>query len=690
MSRLDELELERYTASFATALLAGLPLHPDELPIIGHLRGSAVFGVLLAPLAALFGPTLGVMKLLAVLWSAFAAALFALVLERAGGRRVAWFGLVAYALAPPAQAMVEVLALGSHADTLPFVLGPLALLLKGRPGDPLPIGRCVLLGLWLGAGALFSMQTWVAYLGVLAVWLRVDPIGWRSARALWIALGALPGLALIPVLTTQQKLVNRDFSDWLRVRRPASISETGEVVYETSWLVAVGELLSKGWAKFSDSTVELVRESWLYSARDLAWAGWILHVALGLAVVYALFFTRWRRLLPSRRAEQPSGRELFTLYALVHVVALLGAFSVTQFQLNLDANLDGMGSRYFMPLLPAFLGLIAIAAAALIARVPRAGALSTAALGAALFAGTASLVDLSVPGREPPVRSAEFHEFRNHIAYAGGEDRLARLQWVQRLSPDWPEFHPISFVKTFEPRHPRLLVRGQTQPTSPDVVRTELEGILKEDPRVQPFALVSLGLALACQWTDQALGQNPLAPAGDVVAHLSERFGWMTLRIPPEGLVWFARGYGRGLATLQAQLDLTRNSPGRPPSSTEPMIDVFRHLTHVHGPARAWVAEGMGAHWGMRATPYKRLNLRILDAARRGILAEDEQAFFRGFAWGYRNRFVQETYRVPHPGPNEELMTPSARAAFREALAPQSSSIATSFDPPSVSATPRD
>lgn len=642
LSRLDELDLERYTASFAAALLAGMPLHPDELPIIGHLRGSAVFGVLLAPLMALLGPSLGVMKLLAVLWSAFAAALFALVLERAGGRRVAWFGLVAYALAPPAQAMVEVMALGSHADTLPFVLGPLALLLKGRPGEALSVRRCVVLGLWLGAGALFSMQTWVAYLGVGAVWLRVDPGAWRSRRPLFIALGALPGLALIPVLSTEQKLVNRDFGDWVHLRAPLE--------------------------KFAATTVDWLRESWLFAARDLAWAGWVLHIALALAVGYTLLSTRWPRLLPAKSAKEPSPRELFSLYALIHTAALLGAFSVTQFQLNLDANLDGMGSRYFMPLLPAFLGLIAFGVVALLERVPPVGAGVAGAVGAALAAGTFSLVDLSVVGREPPVRSAEFHEFRNHFAYAGGEDRLARLAWIERMAPDWPALRPMTFVKAFEPRHPRLVDREPAEPLPPDVLREELAAIQAEDPRVQPFALVSFGMTVCWHWTDQALFVRRNASTAEVVALLAERFESLTQRVAPEGRAWFVRGFGRGLATLQGRLDLSRNSPGRPPSGTEPMLEGFQELRRFPAPARAWLAEGMGVHWGLRATPYKRLNERILDAALRGLSDVDVEPFFRGFAWGYRNRFVETTYRVPDPGPLEESMSASARQAFRAAL----------------------
>ncbi|MBI1381037.1 MAG: hypothetical protein GC161_08120 [Planctomycetaceae bacterium] len=646
LSRLDELDLERYTASFAAALLAGMPLHPDELPIIGHLRGSAIFGVLLAPLMALFGPSLGVMKLLAVLWSAFAAGLFALVLERAGGRRVAWIGLLAYALAPPAQAMVEVLALGSHADTLPFVLGPLALLLKGRPGDPLSLRRCIVLGLWLGAGALFSMQTWVAYLGVGAVWLRVDPGAWHSRRPLFIALGALPGLLLIPVLSSEQKLVNRDFSSWLQLRAPVE--------------------------KFVATATDWLRESWLFAARDLAWAGWVLHIALALALGYALLSTRWPRLLPARTAREPSKRELFSLYALIHTGALLGAFSVTQFQLNLEANLDGMGSRYFMPLLPAFLGLIAFGVVALLERAPPIGAGVAGALGAALVAGTVSLLDFSVLHREPPVRSAEFHEFRNHFAHAGGEDRLARLAWVERMAPDWPAIRPMTFVKVFEPRHPRLVDRSPLELVPPDVLRQELAEIQRDDPRVQPFALVSFGMAVCWHWTDHALFVRRNASTAEVTGFLAERFDWLAQRVPPEGRVWFVRGFGRGLATLQARLDLSRNSPGRPHSGTEPMLEAFQELRRFPAHTRAPLAEGMGVHWGLRATPYKRLNERVLDAARRGLSEGDVEPFFFGFAWGYRSRFIEATYRVPDPGPLEAAMSPAAREAFRAALEPTS------------------
>ena len=42
LSRIDELELELYSGSLAWALLEGMPLHPDQLPVIEHNRGSVV------------------------------------------------------------------------------------------------------------------------------------------------------------------------------------------------------------------------------------------------------------------------------------------------------------------------------------------------------------------------------------------------------------------------------------------------------------------------------------------------------------------------------------------------------------------------------------------------------------------------------------------------------------------------
>ncbi len=640
LSRFDEYELDLYTGSFAWALCQGLKLHPEQWPIIAHLRGSVVFGVLLAPLFALFGPTLGVIKLFAVLWSALAAALFALVLQRVAGRRAAWIGALLIAFAPPSQQMVEVLALGSHADTLPFILGPLAVLLARPAGEPLAVRRSLALGLWLGLGSLFSMQTWVAYIGIFALWSRVDPDAWRRPRVAWIALGMAPGIAAIPWISRESKLVNRNFDEWLRIEAPLS--------------------------KLANALVHELRDAWLFASRGVPLAGWVLFVALGAALAWILIRMRWRTLLPF--GPRPCARDLFGLFAVAHIGVLFVAYALLDFHVNLGAPLDGMGSRYFMPLLPALMGVLVLGLDTLWRAHPRTAALALAGVMAALFAGVGTLIDPWTATRQPTVRGTEFHEFRGHLAFAAGLDRTKRVDLLLELTPDWPRVAPFAYPKLFQPFGPAFQVERARTPLTLQDLDTELAFIQREPAHVSPFTLLALGQAVGNRWADEAI-TLPGTPLAEIMVH---RLGLAATRLAPVQAPWFARGVGRAAALQQGRFDLVVNPPGGPEGGDGPFAQGFGILARLPPALRTPTAEGMGAQWGLRSTPYERLTLRTLDSANRLLAPADVEPFFRGFGWAYRYRFNEEGYEVPKRSALEAHMAGAALEAFRRALGPGS------------------
>ena len=94
LSRTDELELELYAGSLAWALLEGMPLDTTQLPIIVHLRGSVLFGLLAVPLFAVWGPCLAAVKAIAVGWSMATAAVLIGLARRFLGARAAWSAAV--------------------------------------------------------------------------------------------------------------------------------------------------------------------------------------------------------------------------------------------------------------------------------------------------------------------------------------------------------------------------------------------------------------------------------------------------------------------------------------------------------------------------------------------------------------------------------------------------------------------
>ena len=188
-------------SSIAVSKLAGLPLDPSELPIIAHLRGSYLFGLALVPAIAAFGNTMTVVKSLAVLWSALGAALTVALARRTLGLAAGLGTLAIFLFAWPSFLKVDVLALGSHADTIPLIVAPLLLLAGTNARGPGPV-RLALFGALLGLGALFSMQFLVALPGILFV-LATGP--WRGLRP--TLLGGVAGAALaVPGLIWMKRL----------------------------------------------------------------------------------------------------------------------------------------------------------------------------------------------------------------------------------------------------------------------------------------------------------------------------------------------------------------------------------------------------------------------------------------------------------------------------------------------------
>lgn len=379
LSRADEYQpIELYNGSLAWALVSGMPLDPTTLPVIEHLRGSVIFGLLLAPIYALLGPGLLGLRLLAVCWSALTAGIFATVLERRVGRPAAWWGIAVFALLPPAFQVMDVQALGSHADSVAFLFA--VLLLLPTPERPAGVGRTLAIGAAASLGVLFSYQCAVALPALFAAWWASDRGVLRRRRTLLVPL--VFAVAAVPAafLSRSPTIMGRSALERLL---PDGIGGAG--------------------AKLAGALTDDVRHSWLYEELGgAAWPSWVLYGALlvGLA-------TMWRRI---------ARLEPLALFCTLYPLCLLGAYAVSDFELVWSAARVEYAVRFLLPMQPALATWVVFGVLELGARVGRTAAAVYGGVAlTAMATGLVALVDPGVAFDGPPVRGTYYPGFRNHF-----------------------------------------------------------------------------------------------------------------------------------------------------------------------------------------------------------------------------------------------------------------------------------
>ncbi len=594
-SRADEFRGEElYIGSFAWALIRGMPLDPNSLPIIVHLRGSVVFGLLCVPLFWLLGPALVGLKALAVAWSGVCGGLFAYVLDRRAGRAAALAGVVLYALLPPSFQMVDVLALGSHGDTLLPILGALAVLFARNA--PLGWRRALGLGAVCGFGCFFSMQFFVALPAVLLAWWALDRRFVLRPASLAFPPAAALLAAPIPLVSTSATLVTKPMSSHFLPD-------------------GVGGAFSKLLAVFGGD----LQRSWLFEDNGGAWLGWVYLAVLVAGLV--LLFPRLRKLEP------------LAVFCVVYPPLVLVAYAASDFELNFWVRRPGMGSRYFMPMLPFLAAWPALGLA--VRRAPGTAATAVACLAGLI--GLVSLCDLGTPGRRSPVRGTNLAFFTGHLEHAGGSSMRARLDWARAVEPDWDPYRPLAYAN-IRPAGGGTLRAGDT--LGADALR-QLRAF---EPELRPYLLVDLGHAVGSS-TDRAKVAQTIAA---LPADLPE----------PE---WLLRGIGRGTMSIGvAQVVATG---GRE-------VKVYGVLAKL--PEE--VVVGAGVHLGFVFTPYHDHSLKLVTAGR--LLPDDlRDDFYRGLGLGYRLRFREDRYEPPADGTTiEQAIAAPDRAAFRSGLtAPRTS-----------------
>lgn len=600
-SRSDELELELYTGTFGWALTHGLPLDPQRLPIIDHLRGSVLFGVLVVPLQWLVGPQLLALKLLACGWGAAHAALFGALTARWLGHAAGWLAFLLLVFAPPSYQMVGVLALGSH-EAVGLWIALALFVLTARPGGAaaarteLSAARALAFGAVCGCGVLFSLQFVVALPALVLAWLALDARAPLRPRS-WLALaGAAPLLACIRLLSTQGKLVTAKPEDHLQ-------------------LTDFGAIASKLFALVPDG----LRRSWLYGEQGLDWASWLVLGALCVGLVAT--------------AARARRRDALAVYALVHPIVYSIAHAVTDFELNFDNTLDGIGSRYLMPFWPALALWVVYGARAVHERFPRHGrALASALAALPVVAGALGVAALSDPlqiAREPRVRGLDVPGFAIHLRHASQGSLARHWELAAQLDPDWLAVRPLALeTRRIDAEFTLVGLRDQIQAAQ----------TLEHGPRRVRF--VEIGA-----W---------IARTGRFEVHEA------LAALPPTDLTWLWRGAGRELA-MQSAVKWLLN---------ERAPDTFaRLLAPIPQELRPWVVEGAGGNAGLRFTPYNPPGIDLLRQGL-GLGPKLRPIYFRAAGIAFRSRYFVDGYFVPREGALrvDALLPDDARGWFREGL----------------------
>ncbi len=198
-----QVDLSVHGEEYQRANVAWELLNDPALSLIDYqyapfFGGSLVTSVLAAPLFALFGVQMWVLKLVPALTHVIAVGLLFCILRRWVSRRAAWVGGLLFAWGSPGYTYLTTIAWGSHVESNALALLCLALWL-GVHGQSAQPGRRFFLGVAGGFALYFGLQCALVLLAILIVDGLRDWTVFRrrefGSQVLGFALGFSPWLA---------------------------------------------------------------------------------------------------------------------------------------------------------------------------------------------------------------------------------------------------------------------------------------------------------------------------------------------------------------------------------------------------------------------------------------------------------------------------------------------------------------
>lgn len=636
---------ETHAGSIAIALNTGLPLRLADLPIASHIRGSVLFGFLLAPLFRVVEPDSFTLKLLPWLWHAITIALAVAVLRRYFSRAVAISAGLLLLLAPPMYVKLSVLGLASHMESsllMLLALVPFYRITIDRRCTPANAG---LFGLACGFAGFFHLQALLPCLVMAALLLLValpDLIDeWRRLRP-WRTLLALGGAA---ATAAPAWLFNGGSLDLLR----ASMLQGGPTARASTGGSAVAKVVGKVGDLLRGDFVAALEFGEAGGAVGL-WLGRIYAIVLLLCTLTAI--AHWRRefadllrqvLRPWRRHPLAIRIAPFLLHALMLLV-MMGASHVQ----NKAVVSAGAANRHLAPLVFSLLVLAGIGIGALLDARRRAwAALLLAALLVPGAIGTATAAR-STEANSIPQRGECLELFASTVRLD-----LREAEMVARLSqadPGDPAFRTLRFN-----------VGAPPPPYGPTMLRDAQNMRQRLGREEGLFCLTKAGRRLVAE---------------QAVAETADK---TSVILPDQLLTVFESEWFRNSTESMAEIERSAVLHGmglalEPPRASETPAHIGRFLKRLerlgNGCSRHCsdlFLEGFGFGIGLVYDPYNRL--MIEQVGRFGDLpAIQQEALARGLGWGYRQRYRHPPTDLPAGLAILDSLREPARLSFTAAF----------------------
>jgi hypothetical protein len=622
---------EVHCGTIAVALSDGLDLDWATLPIISHIRGNVVNGLLLVPLYAAFGASSLVMKLVPLAWHAATVALLVHLLARHAGRFAGVAAGALCVLGPPALQKLSVLGLASHLESmLPFLLALwpwLHMTSRRRFGA----GPAFAFGAAVGFAAFFHVQALLPCLVLLGLLLAAElpalfPRG-LAALAAGAALLAAPSFLFAG---GNLQILQASVSAGAEEPAAAPDGDTGA----PSPLAKVAGLLR---GEFTDSLE--YGEVPGAAGRALGVAATVLLTA---CAVLAAFLHRRRladlalRVL-RRRDGQPPGP---VPPLLLHALLLVASYSVSHAFMQSVVG-TGATNRHMAPLWFSLLALAGLGLGAL-ADTGRRG-LAVGLLAATTLPGAAGL--LAAAQAPPAARLAQRGEcyewLRGQLAHAsGGRDSPATVELIGRIDRGDARFRSLRYRVTL----------ARTPLEDPQCFDKERRLREKLAPEAALFAATHLGRQLGAQL------QAARSGAGAQLPWLRDPQVQRGIdALPPAEAAAILHGAG-----LVLEPPRIANDASRVDWFMQRLSALLRSLPPRHAAA---VAEGYGFAMGAVFDAYSP-QAREMVALHGRLPPEVQDPFYTGLGWGCRQRYLVPPTAVPEGLAVIDSVPEPRRAAF--------------------------
>ena len=165
---------ELLRGTIAKELIEGLKIPFFDYAADHYSGGSLIYGVCTVPLFLLFGKSVFVLRLTALLFQCGAFITWYCFMKRFFDKKAAFYATLLYLFSPPYLTLYAMYAMGIHAESLFFTVVGLFLLFRILYDGKHPLRDAACLGLVTGFGTYFSYQQVASLASFILFWFYVD------------------------------------------------------------------------------------------------------------------------------------------------------------------------------------------------------------------------------------------------------------------------------------------------------------------------------------------------------------------------------------------------------------------------------------------------------------------------------------------------------------------------------------